>query len=80
MPGATAFRVLMGGTDTAPAQWDGSVTVSGGKVVSIEGWKFRGEDSTDGKSNWKCWSGHSLVLIGRNNAGQAPPMMEKTRF
>jgi hypothetical protein len=76
MPGTVAFRLLMGGTDSEPSAWDGNVTVTGGAVASIEGWKFRGEDKTDGKTNWEFWSGRSLIPVGRAYAGQAPPIME----
>src|SRR5579871_6112455 len=76
MPPAVAFRILLGVADSAAAQWDGSVAVSPGSVLSIQGWRFRPTDTTDGRSSWKAWSGSSLVLVGRQNAGQLPPVME----
>jgi hypothetical protein len=76
MPSAVAFRILLGVGDREPTQWDGSVSAAPGAVSSIQGWRFRGEDSTDSVSTWKAWSGASLILIGRQNAGQAPPMLE----
>jgi len=76
MPAAVAFRILLGVGDSEPTQWDGSVAVSPGSVASIQGWRFRPTDTTDSRSSWKAWSGHSLILVGRQNAGQAPPMLE----
>src|SRR5512133_1911337 len=76
MPAAVAFRILLGVADTAATQWDGSVTVSPGAIASVQGWRFRPSDTTDGRSSWKAWSGQSLTMIGRQNAGQAPPVVE----
>src|SRR2546421_1980465 len=54
MPETTTFRVLLGVGDTTSTNWDGSVKLTGGKVVGIEGWRFAQKDSTDGKSSWKA--------------------------
>ena len=54
MPRAVAFRILLGVGDRAPAKWDGSVTVTPGRVVSIQGWRFAAQDSTDSHSSWKA--------------------------
>src|SRR5262249_18756420 len=54
MPSAVTFRVLLGLDDKQPAKWDGKVEVSGGEVVSIQGWRFADTDSTDYKSTWKA--------------------------
>src|SRR5436190_16212607 len=76
MPSAVAFRILLGVGDTASTEWDGSVAVSPGTIAGIQGWRFRPSDTTDGRSSWKAWSGTSLVMIGRQNAGQKPPVVE----
>src|SRR5438105_1334765 len=68
MPAAVAFRILLGVGDTEATQWDGSVSVTGGAIDSIQGWRFRPTDSTDSRATWKAWSGHSLIMIGRQNA------------
>jgi hypothetical protein len=49
----TAFRILFGVTDTDGAVWDGGVRVNGGKITSIKGWRFAGDDTTDYASTWK---------------------------
>ena len=54
MPEETCFRVLFGVGDAEPTPWDGSVELSGGKIVSIKGWRFTGTDTTDYKSNWQA--------------------------
>ena len=53
MQQSMSFRVLFGVTDSEPTAWDGSVTVNGGQVRSIQGWRFAGEDSTDYRASWK---------------------------
>ena len=52
---AVAFRITLGATDSEPARWDGSIDVSGGKLMSLSGWRFYKDDAigADGKS-WKC--------------------------
>jgi hypothetical protein len=49
----TAFRILFGLGDTEAAQWDGGVRLNGGKITSIKGWRFSGDDTTDYASTWK---------------------------
>src|SRR5262249_59106950 len=63
--GAVTFRVLLGVGDSEPTVWDGSVKVSGGNVVSIQGWRFAGADSSD-KNGWKA----STRRLGPQNAAQ----------
>jgi len=53
MPESASFRVLLGINDTDPVRWDGSVSVQGGTVLSIQGWRFADDDSTDFRSSWK---------------------------
>lgn len=37
---STAFRVLLGVTDSASTRWDGTITVKGAGDYSLEGWRF----------------------------------------
>ena len=76
MPQALAFHILLGRGDTQPTDWSGSITPSAGRIENIQGWRFRGDDSTDHHSNWSAWSGHSLINIGRQNAGTPDPTLE----
>ena len=46
-------RVVLGLTDKVATTWDGSVSVERGRVGSIEGWRFEGEDSVNGAS-WRA--------------------------
>src|SRR5258705_10804603 len=52
-PQSVTFRILFGIADAAPTVWDGKVTITAGKVLSIQGWRFSGEDSSDYQSTWK---------------------------
>ena len=54
MPAATAFRILLGVGDNAPAAWDGSIAAGSGKILDIRGWRFAAGDSTDSVSSWKA--------------------------
>lgn len=76
MPQAIAFQIMLGRGDAQPTDWRGSITASSGRIENIQGWRFRGEDSTDHHSRWTAWSGHSLVNIGRANAGTPDPTLE----
>src|SRR5271165_5154172 len=76
MPQAVAFRIRLGVGDTQSTDWSGSINVSSGRIESIQGWRFRGDDSTDNHSTWTAWSGRSLINVGRNNAGTPPPTLE----
>ncbi len=87
---SVAFRIILGQTDAEPAPWDGSIDVSGGKVLSLTGWRFYKDDQAgaDGKS-WKCatrrramldpklwWIGAKHVPPADLNAGAPPgPML-----
>ena len=53
-PQSVTFRILFGIADTDPTVWDGKVTVSVGTVLSIQGWRFSGTDSSDYQSSWKA--------------------------
>jgi len=39
------FRLRLGLNDKTPTNWDGSVTVSPGKVVAISGWRLHRAES-----------------------------------
>ena len=67
-PAATSFLVLLGVGDKAATTWDGSVAVTGGQVLAIQGWRFGGKDSTDNKSTWK--------ISTRTSAGSNTVMTE----
>src|SRR4051794_40229591 len=51
-PGAIGVRILFGLHDVLPAQWSGSIAVTGGSLVSLEGWHFRQVDHFTGPASW----------------------------
>src|SRR5262245_53289087 len=54
-PPVQTFRVTLGLKDKEPTDWDGKVTVAGGEVTALAGWRFEGEDAiADDKGGWKC--------------------------
>src|SRR5262245_23917594 len=65
----TSFRILFGLGDREPTRWDGKVDLTGGKIVSVSGWRFA-EDDTSGDRTWKLGSRRGLPPVGRGNLGQ----------
>jgi len=65
---ATGVRVLLGLTDKASTRWDGDVSARGARIVSLEPWRFEGEDAITG-NQWRM-STHPIRLFG--GAAQAP--------
>ncbi|MFM7743791.1 MAG: hypothetical protein ACKO8X_09955, partial [Verrucomicrobiota bacterium] len=65
--GAEEVGVLVrfGLTDHAPTVWDGSVSVSAGKVDMVTGWRFQMKDEVDGLS-WKAST--RPLTVRRTNA------------
>src|SRR6266568_4314944 len=59
---ATGVRVLLGLTDQASAKWDGGVSARGARIVSLEPWRFEGEDSI-AANQWRM-STHPIRLFG----------------
>jgi len=48
VPARYAFRFVFGVADTAEQKWDGRIEVRGGKLVRLEGWRFRQPDAVQG--------------------------------
>src|SRR5262245_39257330 len=40
MPSGTSFLVLLGVGDKAVTVWDGAVSLTGGSITAIQGWRF----------------------------------------
>ncbi len=54
-PPRHTFRVVFGLKDKEPGDWSGQVSVAGGEVAALSGWRFEGkEDSVEGTTAWKC--------------------------
>jgi len=60
-------RIRLGLTDKEPKKWDGTVTVSPGKVERLDGWRFEGPDQAQGTTGWKA-STRPLTVRRGNNA------------
>src|SRR5712664_569397 len=77
MPETTTFRVLLGVGDTEPTTWDGTVKLTGGKITSIQGWRFADGDSSDYQSSWKASTRRAGPQnAAQRNAGQGGPILE----
>src|SRR5271165_1387105 len=63
-PAGTDFRILLGVNDQTPTKWDGSITVVGGRVTGIRGWRFTAADSAD-LSGWKASTRNTIQRKGR---------------
>src|SRR5437867_5222680 len=48
------IRVRFGLKDRSPTSWDGTVTVTPGRVALIGGWRFAATDKVDGTTGWKA--------------------------
>ena len=59
---ATGVRVLLGLTDQASTKWDGGVSARGARIVSLEPWRFEGEDAIAG-NQWRMAT-HPIRLFG----------------
>ncbi len=68
--GDVGIRIRFGLTDREPTKWDGSITVSPGKVERIDGWRFQATDQTEGTSGWRA-STRQLTVRRSNNPKKA---------
>ncbi|MBI3698809.1 MAG: hypothetical protein HY238_28720, partial [Acidobacteria bacterium] len=60
---AVGVRILLGVGDTAATNWDGGVTARGARIVSVEPWRFDGDDTLLPGNRWKM-STHQVRLFG----------------
>src|SRR5579871_5713832 len=65
---AVGVRVALGLTDQNPTRWDGSAVAHGARIVSIEGWRFDGDDALASGDSWKI-STRRIRLFGANQVG-----------
>src|SRR5262249_26684267 len=74
--------VTLGLKDKTPTHWDGEVTVSGGQIVSLAGWRFEDRDAVQGTTGWKCQT-RNYIATGARIAmqpakGKNPPPPQQT--
>jgi hypothetical protein len=50
---AQSFLLIMGVGETAAANWDGTISVTGAQVEILRGWRFEGTDAVNGTTGWK---------------------------
>jgi len=62
----TGLLILLGVDDKEPTAWDGSLSVSTGKVGEVTGWRFEKGDTVT-KAGWKCSTRYQQVKAGRAN-------------
>lgn len=79
-PGALAALYLsLGENATSVERWDGSVNVSGGRLVSLEGRHFMRNDAITGANSWRCTNrrdeitGFPRITYNEMNPEEAPP-------
>lgn len=59
-------RVRFGLTDKSPTKWDGTISVSPGRIERIDGWRFQDGDAVEGTTGWKA-STRPLTVRRSNN-------------
>jgi hypothetical protein len=66
-PNAQSFLLILGIGEKADTNWDGSITATGGTILSLNGWRFAGTDSITGTSSWKVTA--TMTAAGPNESG-----------
>ncbi len=62
---AVSLRIRFGVTDTAPKNWDGSVTASRGSVIALRNWRPRPGDKIGGKTGWSFSTKQGVNFVRR---------------
>src|SRR5262249_41876634 len=67
--GLTQFRIEVGLTDTSAKDWTGAISVTGGELVSVTGWRFSQQDraSNDGKFQFSLKVGPLEDQLAKRN-------------
>jgi hypothetical protein len=63
-------RIRFGLTDKAPTKWDGTISVSPGRIERIDGWRFQEGDAVEGTTGWEA-STRTLSVRRSNNPKKA---------
>jgi hypothetical protein len=53
-PETVQYRLVFGLKDKEPVDWSGTITVAGGDITGISGWRFEDTDAVDGTKGWTC--------------------------
>ncbi|HSU52629.1 MAG TPA: hypothetical protein VLT36_01065, partial [Candidatus Dormibacteraeota bacterium] len=63
-------RIRFGLADKASKKWDATISVAGGKIERIDGWRFQDGDEVQGTTGWKA-STRPLSVRRSNNPKKA---------
>jgi hypothetical protein len=63
--GIASIRVELGLTDRAPADWSGTLSVSGGEVVALRNWRPRPGDAIDGTRAFRLATRNGVLFNKR---------------
>ena len=74
-PGLVCLRIQLGLKDQQNTAWDGSLSVSPGRVVKTEIWRKGPADTTDGNS-WKLGTRPAPRFLGSAQKGAVVPVSE----
>lgn len=69
---AACWLLVFGIGDKQPTTWDGSISLVGGKLAGIQGWRFAGQDATDGRSQWSLSTRYGAAP----SPGMPAPLLE----
>src|SRR5258708_34967236 len=58
-----SYLVILGVGDTAGTTWDGSIAATGATILSLEPWRFGGNDSISGTTSWKLATRNAPTFI-----------------
>jgi hypothetical protein len=58
------FRIVVGLKDKEPAEWKGKVKFAEGKLISLAGWHFEGDDAVKGDA-WSCKTRNNIAPLER---------------
>jgi hypothetical protein len=74
-PGLVCLRIQLGLKDQQNTPWDGSLSVSPGRVANLELWRKGREDKVEGNS-WQCGSRPAPRFVGSAQKGKPLPHSE----
>jgi hypothetical protein len=72
--GTHTIRLKFGVQRTTPANWDGSITLTGGRVTLAEGWQFERGDAVVSPTQWKISTHLSDLSDSRHQPRQRPSL------
>jgi hypothetical protein len=70
-PATQSFLVALGIDNKTAEIWDGTITATGGAILSLQGWRFTGTDKIVGNSSgtWSWTADTRMTTAGPNESG-----------